>query len=112
MTDRPYIIVQPAPGARQPFAAWAVATSPLIRTWSATEFAVPPQFFTLAPEEILVGATVDGHLYRAVTDAVPVQAPAVQDDYDPDQAPKDAAAHARETKKTAQARSRSRRTTA
>lgn len=62
----PLIIVRPDPGHRIGFAQWAVAQEPQVRTCSETEFAVPPHLFTEAPEELLIGATVDGHLYRHV----------------------------------------------
>jgi hypothetical protein len=57
------IHVQPTPGLRRDFARWATAQRPKIRTVSTVEFAVPADLFAAAPEEILIGALVDGHRY-------------------------------------------------
>ncbi|MDX3237220.1 hypothetical protein PV392_16380 [Streptomyces sp. ME03-5709C] len=58
-----FIRIQPAPALRVPFARWAVAQSPKIRTVSPSEFAVPAHLFVDAPEDILTGALVDGRPY-------------------------------------------------
>ncbi|MDN3056851.1 hypothetical protein PH213_20315 [Streptomyces sp. SRF1] len=57
------IHIQPARARRVAFARWAVAQRPKIRTVSAEAFAVPPRLFVQAPEDILIGALVDGHRY-------------------------------------------------
>ncbi|MFF4146875.1 hypothetical protein ACFY0A_37370 [Streptomyces sp. NPDC001698] len=57
------IRVQPAPGLRRDFAAWAIAQDPKLRTVSQSEFAVPARQFTDMPERLLIGAIVDGHRY-------------------------------------------------
>lgn len=62
------IRIQPAPGRRREFAAWAVTQTPRLRTVSHTEFAVPAPLYTAMPEELLVGALIDGHPYRPVDD--------------------------------------------
>ncbi|MEC3994997.1 hypothetical protein VSR01_16250 [Actinacidiphila sp. DG2A-62] len=58
-----FIRVEPTPSQRRAFAGWAVAQRPKIRTLSPTEFAVPPHLFTDVPEQVLIGALVDGHRY-------------------------------------------------
>ncbi|WNI20273.1 hypothetical protein [Actinacidiphila sp. ITFR-21] len=57
------IHVQPAQEMRVDFAVWAVAQTPKIRTVSTNSFAVPPRLFVEVPEEILIGALVNGHRY-------------------------------------------------
>lgn len=57
------IRIKPAPALRVPFARWAVAQTPKVRTVSPSEFAVPARLFVDAPEEILTGALVDGRPY-------------------------------------------------
>jgi len=57
------IHVRPAPQQRRDFARWATGQSSRIRTVSSTEFAVPADLFGLAPDGVLVGALVDGHVY-------------------------------------------------
>ena len=57
------IHVVPLAEQRQPFAAWAVAQTPKIRTVGPNAFAVPAALFTQVPESVLVGALVDGHRY-------------------------------------------------
>lgn len=63
MTD--IIIVEPALELRAEFARWGLYYQPAFRTVSPFEFAVPTDAFTDAPEELLIGATVDGHPYRS-----------------------------------------------
>ncbi|NGO66801.1 C2H2-type zinc finger protein [Streptomyces boncukensis] len=70
------IRVEPARERRVEFAAWAVAQDPKIRTVAAHAFAVPAALFTEAPEELLIGALVDGRPY-------------VSPDADEDQEPQD-----------------------
>jgi hypothetical protein len=57
------IRVEPARSQRVAFARWAVQQTPKIRTVSATEFACPRDLFIWVPDELLVGAIVDGHRY-------------------------------------------------
>lgn len=63
------IRIRPADGLRQDFARWAVAQQPKVRTCSTHEFAVPAGLYTHMPDELLVGALVDGHLYVPVEEA-------------------------------------------
>lgn len=60
---RVMIRIQPTPGRRRAFAAWAVTQRPKVRTVSPEAFAVPPEAFVTAPEDILIGALIDGHRY-------------------------------------------------
>ncbi|MGA5202799.1 hypothetical protein [Streptomyces variegatus] len=62
------IEVQPAPSRRVAFARWGVAQTPKIRTVGVGTFAVPAAAFVDAPEEILIGALVDGHRYVSPTE--------------------------------------------
>lgn len=57
------IHIEPAPEQRQAFARWGVAQTPKVRTVGPSTFAVAPGLFVDAPEEILIGALVDGHRY-------------------------------------------------
>ncbi|MER6367432.1 hypothetical protein ABT255_03465 [Streptomyces mirabilis] len=61
--SRAFITVQPARDLRTAFARWAVAQDPKVRTVSPVDFAVPYGLFTSVPEQLLVGAVVDGHAY-------------------------------------------------
>ncbi|WP_228980132.1 hypothetical protein [Streptomyces sp. DH12] len=61
MTDM--IRVEPSQGRRQPFAQWAVSQNPKVDTVGPNAFAVPASLFADAPEDILIGALVDGHRY-------------------------------------------------
>lgn len=61
-----FIEVTPAPEQRTAFARWAVAADPSMRTVSLNTFAVPYALFGDAPEAVLIGALIDGHLYRHV----------------------------------------------
>lgn len=63
-----FIKVRPATALRRQFAIWAVAQTPKIQTVSTHEFAVPAALFAQAPEEVLIGALVDGHHYIPATD--------------------------------------------
>ncbi|MEU6594253.1 hypothetical protein ABZ923_34460 [Streptomyces sp. NPDC046881] len=66
MTD--FIRIEPTRERRVAFARWAVAQNPKIRTVSPQAFAVPADLFTGLPEELLIGATVDGHRYVSPTE--------------------------------------------
>lgn len=59
------IEVQPAPVVLRDFARWATAQTPKVRTVSPHAFAVPDDLFVQAPEELLIGALVDGRRYRS-----------------------------------------------
>ncbi|MFB0617226.1 hypothetical protein [Streptomyces sp. AGS-58] len=59
------IKVKPAPELRPAFANWAIVQSPRVDTCSHVDFCVPHDLFTLVPEELLIGAIVDGHRYRS-----------------------------------------------
>ncbi|MFJ3545472.1 hypothetical protein ACIPQH_25290 [Streptomyces rubiginosohelvolus] len=61
MTDM--IRIRPTADRRRDFARWAVAQTPKIRTVSPQDFAVPAALFVTAPEEVLIGALVDGTRY-------------------------------------------------
>ncbi|WP_233646814.1 hypothetical protein [Streptomyces sp. BSE6.1] len=63
MTD--IIRVQPARDRLRDFARWATGFPCKLRTAGLHTFAVPPAAFTEAPEELLIGALVDGHRYRS-----------------------------------------------
>lgn len=62
------IRVQPLPELRRPFARWAVAQRPKVRTVSVHTFGVPAQLFADMPEDLLIGARVDGHPYISPLD--------------------------------------------
>ncbi|MFJ5814964.1 hypothetical protein [Streptomyces sp. NPDC093108] len=85
------IHVQPTPEQRRAFARWAVAQRPKIRTSSTTTFAVPPHLFTEAPENILVGALVDGHRYISPAEDSALGRPAPGTDARDDERPADVA---------------------
>ncbi|MFI0827286.1 hypothetical protein ACH4Q7_22840 [Streptomyces roseolus] len=55
--------VQPATELRVPFARWAVAQTPKLRTVGPTVFAVPADLYADMPEDLLIGARVNGHRY-------------------------------------------------
>lgn len=72
------IEVLPAPWHRREFARWAIAQTPKIRTVAQNTFGVPDEMFADAPEELLIGAMVDGHRYVSpVEDEEQAQAAAV-----------------------------------
>ncbi|MFZ4266616.1 hypothetical protein [Streptomyces arboris] len=57
------IQIRPTSDRRRDFARWAVAQTPKVRTVSTHHFAVPAALFADMPEELLVGALVDGRRY-------------------------------------------------
>ncbi|MFJ3274020.1 hypothetical protein [Streptomyces sp. NPDC086776] len=57
------ILIQPTRDLRKPFAQWAVAQVPKVRTVGTNVFAVPAALFVEAPESVLVGSLVDGTRY-------------------------------------------------
>lgn len=79
-----YIEVTPAPEQRTAFARWAVAADPSMRTVSLNTFAVPYALFTAVPEEVLVGALIDGHLYRHVEEDATAEVNVPNDEEDND----------------------------
>jgi hypothetical protein len=58
-----FIQIRPTAEQRVPFARWAVAQTPKVRTAGTSTFAVPAGLFADMPEELLIGAIVDGHRY-------------------------------------------------
>lgn len=63
MSDK--IHVRPASERRRDFARWATGYTVRLRTVGPDTFAVPPHLFVDVPEELLVGAIVDGRRYRS-----------------------------------------------
>jgi hypothetical protein len=63
------IRVQPASCRIQAFAVWAIEQTPKIRTVGHDTFGVPADLFGEAPEEILIGALVDGSRYISPDEA-------------------------------------------
>lgn len=59
------IHVRPASERRRDFARWATGHTVKLRTVGPDVFAVPPHLFVDVPEELLVGAIVDGRRYRS-----------------------------------------------
>lgn len=57
------IHVEPTRPLRRDFAVWATAQDPKIATVSPSAFAVPADLYADVPEELLIGAQVDGHRY-------------------------------------------------
>ncbi|MFD5570470.1 hypothetical protein [Streptomyces cadmiisoli] len=57
------ITVKPERSRLVAFARWATAQNPKVRTVGLAEFSVPADLYVLAPEEVLIGALVDGHRY-------------------------------------------------
>jgi hypothetical protein len=57
------IRVKPERARLVAFARWATAQTPKVGTVGLGEFGLPPALFVHAPEEVLIGALVDGHRY-------------------------------------------------
>lgn len=72
--------IQPATPQRRAFAQWARSQDPRIETASATTSRVPVALFTSIPEEILVGAKIDGTPYRAVVEGLVPHGPGYADE--------------------------------
>lgn len=70
------IRVQPAAAVRTEFARWAVAQRPKLAMASECAFGVPAVLFRDMPEELLIGALIDGKRYVPVAEAVPEAVPA------------------------------------
>lgn len=66
------VLVEPSDEQRRPFARWCLAQDPPIHTASASGSEVPSDLFTNMPEDLLVGAYIDGRLYRHVAEEVPL----------------------------------------
>jgi hypothetical protein len=66
-----FIHVQPAADMRRPFAVWATAQDPKVRTCSSVSFAVPAALFVEMPEDLLIGSLVDGHQYVSPNEEPP-----------------------------------------
>lgn len=60
------VLVEPAADQLSGMAIWLLERDPGIRTASPSSFHVPAELFKDLPEELLVGAFVDGHVYRSV----------------------------------------------
>lgn len=60
---RNMIEIRPTPEQLRPFAVWAVAQTPKLRTIGTNLFAVPADLFADIPEDLLIGSRVDGHRY-------------------------------------------------
>ncbi|MFD4314993.1 hypothetical protein [Streptomyces sp. NPDC058548] len=58
-----FIRIKPTVEQRVAFAQWAVAQNPKVRTVGPSTFSVPAVLYAEVPEAVLIGATVDGHLY-------------------------------------------------
>ncbi|MGW1352831.1 hypothetical protein ACWCQE_26715 [Streptomyces sp. NPDC002409] len=57
------IRIQPTKDRLRPFAVWATAQTPKVRTVGISTFAVPAHLFVEAPESILIGALIEGRRY-------------------------------------------------
>lgn len=66
------VLVEPAADQLSGMAIWLLERDPGIRTASPSSFHVPAELFKDVPEALLVGALIDGHLYRHVADDVPL----------------------------------------
>jgi hypothetical protein len=62
----PAVDVVPADSKRAAFASWAISQDPPLYTTGHASFGVPPKLLPDVPEELLSGALIDGHPYRAV----------------------------------------------
>lgn len=72
------VLVEPSDEQKAAFARWCLAQNPRIETVSASGSEVPADLFTGMPEELLVGAYIDGRLYRHVVEEVgPADVPQV-----------------------------------
>lgn len=76
------IRVKPERSRLVAFARWATAQTPKVGTIGLGEFGVPADLFVHAPEDVLIGALVDGHRYVSPTEdaANGVPEPGHQDD--------------------------------
>ncbi|MEV0016692.1 hypothetical protein [Streptomyces tendae] len=70
------ITVKPERSRLVAFARWATAQTPKVGTVGLGEFGVPPALFVQAPEEVLVGALVDGHRYVSPSEDAALGRPA------------------------------------
>lgn len=60
------VLIEPADDQRRAFARWCISQSPRIETATAFGTEVDAETFKRIPEPLLVGAYVDGRLYRHV----------------------------------------------
>jgi hypothetical protein len=60
------VLIEPADDRRVEFARWCLAQEPRIETASASGSELDSELFKQVPEHLLVGAYVDGRLYRHV----------------------------------------------
>lgn len=58
-----FVRIRPTADRRVPFARWAVAQTPKIRTSGPDTFTVPVNLLAGMPEDILIGSDIDGHRY-------------------------------------------------
>lgn len=77
LNDDTYLEIEPSAEQRQAFAKWGVRQDPKVRTVGISTFAVPYHLLTDIPEAVLVGALIDGHLYRHVEEE-PLEAAPVE----------------------------------
>jgi hypothetical protein len=63
-----YVDVVPAASQRAAFATWAISQDPPLNTNGHESFGVPLKLLPDVPEDVLDGALIDGHPYRAVLD--------------------------------------------
>jgi len=61
------VLIEPADDQRAAFARWCLAQTPRIETASHAGSEVDSELFKQVPEALLVGAHIDGRLYRHVT---------------------------------------------
>lgn len=63
--------IQPSGSRRRAFARWAVQQRPRLRTVGPNAFAVPPVLYRDMPEDLPIGALVNGHRYVPVAEVQP-----------------------------------------
>jgi len=68
MSSNDMIRVKPQRTRLVAFARWATAQTPKVGTIGLGEFGVPAGLFVHAPEDVLIGALVDGHRYVSPTE--------------------------------------------
>ncbi|MFD8820749.1 hypothetical protein ACFV1C_00020 [Streptomyces sp. NPDC059605] len=78
------IRIQPTRDRLRPFAVWATAQTPKVRTVGVSTFAVPAHLFVEAPESILIGALIEGRRYVSPEEDVAQGRPAPGEPLDAD----------------------------
>lgn len=68
------VLIEPSDENRQAFAKWCLAQTPRIETASHAGSEVDSELFKQVPEALLVGAHIDGRLYRHVAEEAPAEA--------------------------------------